>query len=166
MLQALGKQFPFWLKLITSLCMIFLVAISGTVLASRQGPDPNIDVYARLLSIVHKQGRVSVIVGFGVPEWPQGMPDDLRLILQEGDAIQKAQDELLAEVGSTHYTVEPVYWSIPLVNLDVDEQGLLKLMNSPRVTSLVPNQSDLYYSGFTISSGTAPAPYPGGAVTP
>jgi hypothetical protein len=167
MLRFISKRLPIWFKVVTSLSTIFAMSATAVLLASRQGRGPDIPSYAAMLSRVRKNGAIRVMVDFQIPSWPEGMPDDLRQVLAKSDEIQKAQDELLAELGSHQFTVLPVFWSIPLVSLEVDEASLLRLMNSKRVNSIVPYQDIDYYSpNVSYSTGNYAAPYNGGVQQP
>jgi hypothetical protein len=167
-LRKISGRFPLWFKLVTSLTMIFAVSASAVLLVSRRGPGFDLQSYANMLSRVRRNGTIRVMVEFEVPSWPKGMPDDLREVLEKNDEIQRQQNLLLAELGSHQAIVLPVYWAIPLVSLQVDEQALLRLMNSSRVVSIVAYREDDYYSsGVTYSPGTNnPNPYSGGIPQP
>lgn len=88
-----------------------------------------------LLELVRAEGTASVIVEVALDGAAEpGSPEDRRLITE-------AQDDLIAELDPAHVSVQTRFERYAQLTLTTDEEGLLALLASPRVTMVWENES-------------------------
>jgi hypothetical protein len=102
-------------------------------------PDPSATPSDReeqaLLDHVRDEGELSVIVEVALEG--TAAPNST----EERQLIERAQDDLVAELDPAHVSVQTRFERTAQLTLTVDEEGLLALFASPRVTRVWENES-------------------------
>lgn len=102
-------------------------------------PDPSATPSDReeqaLLDHVRDEGELSVIVEVALEG--TAAPNST----EERRLIERAQDDLVAELDPAHVSVQTRFERTAQLTLTVDEEGLLALFASPRVTRIWENES-------------------------
>jgi hypothetical protein len=103
-------------------------------------PDPSVTQaldsdQQGLLDRARAEGALSVIVEVGLDGTASPNSSERRQLVAE------AQDDLIAELDPAHVSVQTRFRNTAQLTLTVDEDGLLALFGSPRVTHVWANES-------------------------
>jgi type IV secretory pathway VirB10-like protein len=99
-------------------------------------PSPSADPEEQvLLDRAREEGELSVIVEVAVEGTAAASSAEKRRLVAE------AQDDLIAELDPAHVSVQTRFETTAQLTLTVDEEGLLALFDSSRVTSVWENES-------------------------
>jgi hypothetical protein len=104
------------------------------------GPDPSATQALGsdeqdLMDRVRDEGTLSVIVEVDLEGTAAANSAEQRQLITE------AQDDLITELDPAHVSVQTRFRNTAQLTLTVDEDGLLALYDSPRVTRVWPNES-------------------------
>src|SRR5204863_5634068 len=118
------------------ICVSLIPTVSNAS-ALQQSPTgtPIPPQYANLVAKAKQQGSVRVIVALNTTFRPEGKLGQVQKLAQRS-AISSAKAQVLSTLSTLKATPLATDWQIPYMALDVDDQALLQLVNSPQVVSI------------------------------